>query len=99
MKNTNNTDNQTILLCNGCYALSGILDYVRYVVQDRIPNLSHDKSYTLREIFGEEEWSYFDPMNKIEAGWSMVHLVARGELPMISANECKHQSPKKYRLK
>ena len=99
MKNTTNTDNQIILLCNGRYALSGILDYVRYVVLDRIPSLSHDGTYTLRQIFGEEEWNDLSSMNKIEAGWCMVHLVARGELPMISVNECRHQSPKKYRLK
>ena len=99
MKDTTNTDNQIILLSNGRYALSGILDYVRYVVQDRIPSLSHDGTYTLRQIIGEENWNDLSSMNKIEAGWCMIHLVARGELPMISVNKCRHQSPKKYRLK
>ena len=98
MKNTQ-SNNSLIQLSNGKSVPPEILELVGLVVEDRIPNLSHDKSYTLRGVFGEEEWSYFDPMNKIEAGWSMVHLVAKGELPMISANECKHQSPKKYRLK
>ena len=98
MKNTQ-SNNSLIQLSNGKSVPSEILELVGLVVEDRIPNLSHDKSYTLRGIFGEEEWSYFDPMNKIDAGYCMVQLVSRGELPMISANECKHQSPKKYRLK
>jgi hypothetical protein len=101
MKNTHNTqsNNSLIQLSNGKSVPPEILELVRLVVEDRIPNLSHDKLYTLRGIFGEEEWSYFDLMNKIDAGYCMVHLVAKGALPMISVNTCRHQSPKKYRLK
>jgi len=101
MKNTHNeqSNNTLIQLDNGKAVPPEILELVQLVVEDRIPNLSSDKAYTLRGIFGEKEWNYFNLKNKFDAGYCMVHLVGRGVLPMISANECKHQSPKRYRLK
>ena len=98
MKNTNNTDNQTILLSNGRYALSGILDYVRFVVEERISALSHDKSYTLKQICGDEKWNKLNKVNKIDAGYCMVHLVEKGELPFKAAKG-KGDNHKRYRLK
>ena len=99
MKNTSDSNNQNILLSNGRYVHPDLLDWVRDVVTVRIPELPPLTPLTLREICGEDLWSLLDKGEQTRAGWCMVHLVARGELPMISVNECKHQSPKKYRLK
>jgi hypothetical protein len=99
MKNTTNTDNQTILLCNGQSVHTDILDLIRFVVQEKIPELSPSKSYTLKQICGEESWDMFDKqIDKIEAGYCMVHLVEMETLPMISSNKCRHQYPKRYQL-
>lgn len=99
MKDTTNTDNQTILLCNGTSVHPEFLKYIRDVVMERIPELSPAATYELQQICSDYFWDLFDDGERRRAGWCMVHLVEREELPMISANECKHQSPKKYRLK
>ena len=99
MKNTNNTDNQTILLCNGTSVHPEFLKYIRDVVTERIPELSFNTTYELKQVCSDYFWDLLDKGEKIKAGSCMVHLVARGKLPMISANKCKHQSPKKCRLK
>ena len=99
MKDTTNTDNQTILLSNGRYVSIEFLNYIRDVVTARIPSLFPNTTYELKQICSDYFWDLLDKGEKIKAGHCMVHLVARGELPMISANKCKHQSPKKYRLK
>ena len=99
MKNTNNTDNQTILLSNGTFVHPEFLIYIRDVVTARIPSLFPNTTYELKQICSDYFWDLLDKGEKIKAGWCMVHLAANGELPMISVNKCRHQSPKKYRLK
>ena len=99
MKNIHNTDNQTILLSNGRYVHPAFLNYIRDVVTERIPSLSPAATYELQQICSDYFWDLFDDGERRRAGWCMVHLVEKGELPMISVNKCRHQSPKKYRLK
>jgi len=99
MKDTTNTDNQTILLSNGRYVSIEFLNYVSDVVTARIPSLFPNTTYELKQICSDYFWDFFNEGEKKRAGWCMVHLVAREELPMISVNKCRHQSPKKYRLK
>ena len=101
MKNTHNTqsNNSLIQLSNGKSVPPEILELVGLVVEDRIPSLSPAATYELQQICSDYFWDLFDDGERRRAGWCMVHLVEKGALPMISVNECKHQSPKKYRLK
>jgi hypothetical protein len=99
MKNTTNTDNHTILLSNGRFVQSNFLDYIHWAVIERISLLQPLTTYTLKEICEDDFWSDLNPSEQQRAGWCMVNLVARGELPVISVNECRHEYPKKYRLK
>lgn len=92
------TYNSTTKLDNGHSVPTDLYDYVVFVVEEKIPTLSSSKSYTLRSIFGEDKWNDLYKKNKIDAGKIMVHLVKKGELQMILANKCEHQSPKKYRF-
>ena len=53
MKDTTNTDNQTILLSNRCYVHLGFLNCIRDVVKERIPSLSPNTTYELEHICGD----------------------------------------------
>jgi hypothetical protein len=99
MKNTNNINNNflTIILCNGCSVSPDLLDFIRFVVLERISELPSQMALTIREICGEENWDMLTPMNRIEAGWCMVHLVEKGEVPFIKV-EGKHEYPCLYEL-
>ena len=93
IKNSNNP----ILLNNGCSVYPDILDYVRSVVETRIPVLSPDAVYTLKQICGEEFWGTLSKINKIDAGYCMVHFVEKRELPFRFVKG-KHEYPKLYQL-
>ena len=92
-----NNNNSTTILSNGRSVLIDLLDFVRFVVKERIAVLSPDNAFTLRQIFGEEKWGMLNKLNKIEAGYCMLHLVENGELP-FRAVEGKHEYPKLYQL-
>ena len=98
MKNTQ-SNNSLIQLSNGTFVHPEFLIYIRDVVTARIPSLFPNTTYELQQICSDYFWDLFDDGEKRRAGWCMVHLAANGELPMISVNKCRHQSPKKYRLK
>jgi hypothetical protein len=100
MKNKDNSKNSNglIRLINGRLVPADLLDLVRFVVQEKIPALSHDTAYTLRDIFGKEKWSDLNPINKIDAGYCMVHLVKTGEVPFKFAKD-KGDNNKRYQLK
>ena len=91
--------NKLILLSNGTSVHPEFLKYIRDVVTERIPELSFNTTYELKQVCSDYFWDLLDKGEKIKAGSCMVHLVAKRELPMISVNKCRHQSPKKYRLK
>ena len=97
MKNTTNTDNQTILLSNGCFVHPDLLNWVRDVVTLRIPELSPHTAYTLKQICGEYFWDKLSKLNKLDAGYCMVHLVKRGEVP-FRVVKGRHEYPKLYQL-
>ena len=99
MTHNTQSNNSTILLSNGHYVQSDFLDYIQYAVIKRLPILSPHTSFTLKQICGDDFWNDLNPSEQQRAGWCMVHLVARQELPMISVNICRHQYPKRYRLK
>ena len=92
------TNNSMIQLSNGRYVHIDIFDIVRMYVEERIPVLSRDKSYTLKQICGDENWNKLSKVNKIDAGYCMVHLVEKGELPFIAVKG-KGDNHKRYRLK
>ena len=99
MKNNDKTNNSNnpILLSNGCFVYPDIIDYVRSAVETRIPVLSPDTAFTLRQIIGEEFWGTLSKINKIDAGYCMVHFVKKGELP-FRAVKGRHEYPKLYQL-
>ena len=88
-KDTKETNNSMIQLSNRRYVHIDIFDIVRMYVEERIPVLSRDKSYTLKQICGDENWNKLSKVNKIDAGYCMVHLVEKG----------KGDNHKRYRLK
>lgn len=90
-------NSQFVLLSNGRYVDRDLLDLVRFVVLEKIPTLSPDIEYTLRQIFGEEKWNDLNKINKIDAGYCMVHLVKTGELPFKFAKD-KGDNNKRYQL-
>ena len=93
------SNNSTILLSNGRYVALEFLNYIRDVVTERIPSLSPDATYELKQICSDYFWDLLEKGEKRRAGWCMVHLVAKGELPMISVNKYRYQCPKRYQLK
>ena len=99
MNNNDNTkkSNNPILLSNGCYVYPDILNFVRDAVTERTSMLSPDTVYSLKQIIGEELWDTLSKINRIDAGFCMVHLVAKRELP-FRAVEGKHEYPKLYQL-
>ena len=97
-KDKKKTNNSMIQLSNGRYVHIDIFDIVRMYVEERIPVLSLDKSYTLKQICGDENWNKLSKVNKIDAGYCMVHLVEKGELPFKAAKG-KGDNHKRYRLK
>jgi hypothetical protein len=96
--NNNDNNSQFILLSNGRYVDRDLLDLVRFVVLEKIPTLSPDTDYTLREIFGKEKWNDLEKVNKIDAGYCMVHLVKTGEMLFKFAKD-KGDNNKRYQLK
>ena len=100
MKDINNTqsDGDLIKLCNGRYVHPDFLDLVRFFVEERIPVLSPNTAFTLKQICGEEKWDMLDDqINKIDAGYCMVHLVDKQELP-FRVVKGRHEYPKLYQL-
>jgi len=97
MKTTNNNNNQTILLSNGRSVHPDLLEFIRYVVEERIPAISPDNAFTLKQICGEEKWDMLSKVNKIEAGYCMVHLVKKGEVPFKAVKD-KGDNNKRYQL-
>ena len=96
--NTNNNNSELILLSNGCFVHPDLLNWVRDVVTLRIPELSPHTAYTLKQICGEYFWDKLSKLNKLDAGYCMVHLVEKGELPFKAAKG-KGDNHKRYRLK
>ena len=96
MKNTTN-DNSMILLTNGRYVHPDILDIVRMFLEERIPVLSPDNAFTLKQICGEKNWKMLSKVNKIDAGYCMVHLVKTGEVPFRAVKD-KGDNNKRYQL-
>ena len=99
MNDNNDTRNKNKLipLCNGRSVYPDIFDYVRSVAQERSSELSPDTPYTLKQICGEDLWGTLSKINKIDAGYCMVHLVKKREVP-FKAVEGRHEYPKLYRL-
>ena len=97
MTNTKNNNNQTIFLCNGCSVDPDTFDIVCMFLEERIPLLSPDNTFTLKQIVGEENWDNLSKRGKIEAGYSMVHLVEKKEVPFKTVKG-RHEYPKLYQL-
>ena len=93
----NDNDNNPVLLSNGRYVDADIFDIVCMYVGARIPVLSPDPVYTLKQICGDDFWSTLSPGDQKRAGWIMVHLVQRGLVPFMSI-EGRHEYPKLYQL-
>ena len=93
----NDNDNKPVKLCNGPSVYSDILNFVLSVVLERIPDLSPDAVYTLEQIFGKKIWRAMEKINRIDAGYCMVHLVEKGQVPFIAV-EGRHEYPKLYQL-
>ena len=94
----NNNDNKPVRLCNGPSVYPDMLNFVLSVVQERIPDLSPDAVYTLEQIFGKKIWNTMEKINKIDAGYCMVHLVEKREVP-FKAVKGKGDNHKRYQLK
>ena len=94
---TNNNNNKTIFLCNGRSVHPDLLDIVRMFLDERIPVLSPDNAFNLKQICGEKNWDKLSKANKLDAGSCMVHLVEKKEVP-FKAVKGKHEYPKLYQL-
>ena len=97
MNNNSDTSNQYVL-DNGRYIDPDIMDIVHMYVEERIPSISPDKTYTLRQIIGEENWNELSKIAKLDAGYCMVHLVKTGVLPFKFAKG-KGDNHRRYQLK
>lgn len=99
MKNNNDGNNskELIRLSNGCFVHPDILELVLFVLEERIPVLSADNVFTLKQIFGKKKWGLLDKVNQIDAGYCMVELVKKGEVPFKFAKG-KGDNHRRYQL-
>ncbi len=97
-RNTNGNNDSYIRLSNGRYVHPDFLNWVRDVATERIPSLTSDVKYTLQQIFSDFFWNKLSDGEHRRAGWCMVHLAEKQELPLISVNKYRYQYPKRYQL-
>lgn len=74
-----------------------LMNHVRKQVELRMTALEHGRSYTLKQICGEEFWSQLKKGECIEAGQCMVYMTEQKNFPLTIA-KCAHEYPKRYTL-
>lgn len=70
---------------HGRWLPKSMMDCVRKQVLHAVPNLLPDRTYTVRNIFGEKLWLPFQVWQRIVAGQCMVHLIESNLLPLTFA--------------
>ena len=87
-----------IVLLGGHMATEVFYNKIKSQVEQVLPAVAPDVSYTLEKLCGSGFWGQLDPKEQKLAGRCMVRMVKKGELPFEFVG-CEHASPKKYRLK
>ena len=73
-----------------------IMDFVRYVAEDRIPELPYHVEMTAEDICGKDAWELLEEGEARLAGKCMRRLVKDNELPLDPVQTI-HEYPLYYR--
>ncbi len=87
-----------ILLHDGYTILEIFYEVVRQQVDEGLPDLERDASYTAKRLCGKEFWRHLNNGERRMAGRCIAYMVTRNLLPLTFA-ETRHEYPKKYQLK
>ena len=87
-----------LVLSNGDTILEDTYTRVLKQVEEIVPALEPSESYTLETLCGEEFWNGLAVGERRMAGRYIAHVAKQGPFPLEFVG-CKHQYPKKYRLK
>jgi hypothetical protein len=87
-----------ILLSGGHSVTEAFYKKVELQVEEVLPAVVPEVSYTLEELCGQEFWGQLSPNEQKLAGRCMARMVKNGELPFEFVG-CKHASPKRYKWK
>jgi len=92
----NTTDDAVIRVLNATLHVSD--DFYRTLVErarDRIPHLTFDEIYVVRDIVGSDYWGALKNPRRWLAGKVLAHLVAAKTLPLRFAS-CPYCTIKRY---
>jgi hypothetical protein len=87
-----------ILLSGGHSVTEAFYKKVELQVEEIIPALTPEASYTLEILCRDEFWQQLSSVERRLAGRCMANMVSKEELPLVFVG-CPHSLPKKYRLK
>jgi len=89
---------ERIRLSDGFSVTREFLELVRFCVEDRLHELSIDKTYCAKQLTGPELWDGLNDGDRRVAGRCIAYLTSHGRLPLTLV-KWKHEFPLKYRLK
>ena len=101
MSNNSELDNkvEAVLLLHNGYSVSKFFyDRIKGQVEDIVPAMDQDVSYTLEMLCGMVFWDALSVKERHTAGRCMADMVEGDIFPMDFVG-CEHVSPKRYRLK
>ena len=91
-----NMKNGLIIHLGGRFTVTqGNFDFYRELVETVIPDMEMGKSFTLKKLFGEEFWEYFDDWERRLIGKCVAFMVTRNLLPLRFTGSIK-TNPKHY---
>jgi hypothetical protein len=85
------TNKGLILLANGNFVDTIFLDLIRETVNNRLPSLVCGKTYTMRKIC-EDLWEKLDEGGQRRAGWCMLHLALKHQVPFVHVGKNRSNS-------
>ena len=87
-----------IVLCTGHSASSAFLGTVKQALCDVAPHLFPGDSFTLKQLFGPDEWIALSDGQRRLAGHCARHLAETGHIPLELATP-PLVYPRRYRLR
>lgn len=75
--------NTNVILLGGYTAPQAFYNSVRQQVEEALPALECDKSYTLEMLCGKAFWDQLDTGEPLMAGRCMTYMVKNNLLPLI----------------
>jgi hypothetical protein len=96
--NNNDQVQLNIVLNDGRIAPKEFYDNIKDLIVEITPILTLDATYTAERLCGPEYWSTLEKGGPELTGRCIKHMVDHGLLPLKLAG-CKHQFPRRYKLK